>query len=65
MAISPYFSDDDLINELRLHFDYEKMFDFDFRQILSQIVERDNDYFLRFRGKQFSIDKMTGGVTEL
>ena len=64
MALSPYFSDEDLISQLRVQFDYDKMFDFDFKQIFSQIVERENDYFLRLRGRQFSIDKRTGGVTE-
>lgn len=65
MAISPNFTDEDLICNLRLQFDYEEMFDFDFRQILHQIIERDTDYFLRFRGRQFSIDKKTGGITEV
>ena len=65
MAISPYFTDDDLISQLRVQFDVDEMYDFDFKQILGQVEERDNDYFLRFRGKQFSIDKITGGVTEL
>lgn len=65
MALSPYFTDDELLSQLRLQFDYDEMFDFDFRQIFSQIVERDNDFYLRFRGKEFSIDKRTGGVTLL
>lgn len=65
MALSPYFTDDELLSQLRLQFDYDEMFDFDFRQIFSQIVERDNDFYLRFRSKEFSIDKRTGGVTLL
>ena len=65
MALSSYFTEEDLISQLRLQFDYEEMFDFDFKQIFGQIEERDTDYFLRFRGRKFSIDKITGVVTEV
>lgn len=65
MAISPYFSDEDLIAQLRLQFDYDKMHDMNFKEIFNQIEERDRDYFLRLRGRKFSIDKRTGGVTEV
>lgn len=65
MAISPFFTDEDLISQLRVQFDYEQMYDFDFKQILGQVEDRGDDYFLRFRGRKFSIDKMTGGITEV
>ena len=65
MALSPFFSDDDLISQLRLQFDYDEMHDLDWRSIFGMIEERERDYFLRFRGRKFSINKVTGGVTEV
>ena len=32
MVVSEYFSDDDLESQLRLHFDYEEMWDIDFKR---------------------------------
>lgn len=65
MALSPYFSDEELISNLRTQFDYEEMFDVDFKQLFHQIEEREKDYFLRFRGRRFSIDKITACVKEV
>ena len=65
MVVSSFFSDDDLVTQLRLQFDYEEQFDIDFYSILGQIVERSNDLYLELRGRCFSIDKITGIVTEV
>ena len=65
MALSPHFSDSDLISNLRLQFEYDEMFDVDFRSLFNQIEEREHDYFLRFRGRKFSIDKITSAVKEV
>ena len=65
MSFSDFFSDEDLETQLRLQFDYEEMWDFDFRIIFSQIIDRVDDYYLEFRGRRFSIDKITGDVTDL
>lgn len=63
MALSPYFTDDELASRIRIQFDYDNMWDMDFKTIFSHIIERENDYFLRLRGKKLSIDKITGEVT--
>ena len=65
MALSLYFTDEDLISQLRVQFDYDEMHDLDWKTIFNQIEERERDYFLRFRGRKFSINKVTGGVTEV
>ena len=65
MVVSPYFTDDDLISQLRLHFEDELQWDIDFKVFLNRIVDRGNDYYLRIRGREFSIDKITGVVSEV
>ena len=65
MALSLYFTDEDLISQLRVQFSYDEMHDLDWKTIFNQIEERERDYFLRFRGRKFSINKITGGVTEV
>ena len=64
-TISPLFTDEELISNLRTFFEYEEMYDFNFVNILGSVVERSDDYFLFFRGKSFSIDKITGAVEEV
>lgn len=65
MVVSQYFTDEDLVSQLRLQFDYEEQFTIDFYSILSQVVERSNDLYLELKGRCFSIDKITGIVTEV
>lgn len=65
MAISPYFTDEELISQLRLQFDYEDMWDIDFTTIF-QSIEDMGDYFsLKLRNRCFNIDKITGIVVEV
>ena len=45
MALSPYFTDDELISQLRLQFDWEDMWDIDFTTIF-QSIEDIGDYYV-------------------
>ena len=65
MALTNTFSDAELISQLRMQFEREEMFDLDWKTIFNQIQEREKDYYLRFRRREFSIDKVTGAVTEV
>lgn len=65
MAISDFFTDEDLCSQLRLHFDMDEMWDVDFTVFFNQIVDRGSDFYLEFRGRKFSIDKITGVVEEI
>lgn len=65
-TVSEYFSDEELEDSLRMMFEYDEMFDIDFRTVFNQIKDLDDDYFeLSFRGRLFNIDKVTGGVLEV
>lgn len=65
MVISSYFTEEELISQLRLQFDYESMWDIDFMTILKSI-EDEGDYFsLNFRKRNFRIDKIKGIVKEV
>lgn len=65
MSFSPYFTDEDLMNSLRMQFNQEEQWDIDFSIVFSRIVDRGLDYYLEFRGRKFSIDKLTAGITDL
>lgn len=65
MSFSEFFTDDDLCNQLRCQFDDQEQWDIDFTTIFGLIVDRGIDYYLEFRGRKFSIDKLTGFVSEL
>lgn len=65
MALSPYFTEEELICQLRLQFEWEEMWDIDFTTIF-QSIEDMGDYFcLNFRNRCFQIDKITGIVVEV
>ena len=65
-TVSEYFSDEELEDSLRMMFEYDEMFDIDFRTVFNQIKDLDDDYFeLSFRGRLFNIDKITAGITEV
>lgn len=63
--ISEFFTDDELADNLRSHFDDEQQFDTDFKVFFNHIIDRGVDFYLEFRGRKFSIDKITGDVVEL
>ena len=65
MSFSEYFTDDELCSQLRAQFSEAEQYDIDFTTIFGLIVDRGIDYYLEFRGRKFSIDKLTGFVTEL
>ena len=65
MAVSDFFTDEDLETQLRLHFDEEEQWDIDFRVFFNQIIDRGNDLYLEIRGRKFSIDKITASVVEV
>ena len=65
MALSEYFTDEELISQLRLQFEWEEMWDIDFTTIF-QSIEDMGDYFtLNLRNRVFHIDKITGIVVEV
>lgn len=64
-TISDYFTDEDLEQNLRAMFDYDNMFDMDFRTVFNQIEDTGEDYSLKLRGRTFKIDKVTGSVEEV
>ena len=65
MALSDYFTDEDLESQLRSQFDYDEMWDVDFKTIFNHIQDIGSVLELRFRGKVFHIDKVTASVTEV
>ena len=65
MAVSDFFTDEELEAQLRLFFEEEEQFDTDFTVFFNQIIDRGADLYLEFRGKRFSIDKITGFITEV
>ena len=48
MALSPYFTDEELISQLRLQFDWEDMWDVDFTTIFQAIEDLGDYYSLKF-----------------
>ena len=65
-TVSDYFTDEDLEQNLRTMFDYDEMFDIDFRTVFNQITEYDEDNFeLKLRQRTFRIDKITGAISEV
>ena len=65
MSFSEFFTDDELCSQLRSHFEDSEQYDMDFSSVFSLIIDRGIDYYLEFRGRKFSIDRLTGFVTEL
>ena len=65
MSVSPYFTDEDLENQLRLQFKDEEQWDIDFKIFFNQIEDLGDCFYLKFRGREFGIDKITGIVVDL
>lgn len=66
MALSSYFSDSEVISQLRMFFELEEMETIDFESSLSQVVDYDeNNFYLKIKSKSFVIDKLTGIVEEV
>lgn len=65
MVVSEFFTDEELESQLRLQFDNDSQWDIDFTAFFNQIIDRGVDLYLEIRGRKFSIDKLTGYVTEV
>ena len=64
-TVSDYFSDDDLICELRTYFDEKEMYTINFKSLLNSIEEYNDIYLtLKIKSKTFYINKINGEVTE-
>lgn len=64
-TISDYFTDEDLEQGLRMEFDYEDMWDMDFKSVFSQIEDTGDCFRLKLKGRTFNIDYVTGSVSEV
>lgn len=65
MAISPYVTNEEVESQLRLQFAPEEQWDTDFSVFLNNIEDLGESCLLKFRGRTFNIDKITGIVTEI
>ena len=66
MALSDYFTDDEVISQLKMYFELEEMWNIDFNSCLSQVSEYNEGYFfLNIKNKNFVIEKITGMVEEV
>ena len=63
-SISEYFSDEDLISQLRLQFEYEEMHSIDFALFLNKVEDNGDCFELKINNRLFYIDYITGIVTE-
>ena len=65
MALSVYFSDESIVNQLRSFFELEEQWTIDFGSLLSQVEEDDEEFYsLKIKGRRFLIHKVLGFVSE-
>ena len=65
MALSEYYEDSDVIEQLRSFFDEGLQYNIDFNVALALIEDYDENLFIvKIRNRKFLIDKITGVVTE-
>ena len=65
MAVSEYFTDDELETQLRMQFDYDKMWTINFRNFFNNIIDNGSYLYLKIYDREFNIDPLTGVVTEV
>ena len=66
MAVSEYYSDEELISQLKMFFDEDERFNIDFQAALGQITEVDEDTLsVIIKGRTFEFDKEMCGVDEV
>lgn len=65
ITLSPYFTDNQVVNQLRSYFSLTEMWNIDFYNLLSQAEDKGSYYELKIKDKVFRIDKITGGVVEV
>lgn len=64
-TVSPFFSDEELEDNLRDFFEYDEMYTMDFKTVFNQFEELGDTLRLRLRGRVFDIDKETGIIMEV
>lgn len=65
MTLSPYFTDNQVVNQLRSFYSLTEMWKIDFGNLLSQAEDKGDYFELKIMQRTFNIDKRTGGVTEV
>ena len=65
MSVSDYFTDEELESQLRLQYDDEEQWTIDYRLFFNQIEDTGDSLYLKINDREFSIDKITGEVTDL
>ncbi len=64
-SISDFYTDEELISNLRPFFEDNEMWNINFQSLLKQIEEHNDIYFiLRIKNRIFYIDKISGEVME-
>lgn len=65
MSVSDYFTDEELESQLRLQYDDTEQWTIDYRLFFNQIEDTGDSLYLKINDREFSIDKITGEVTDL
>ena len=65
MSVSDYFTDEELESQLRLQYDDTEQWTIDYRLFFNQIEDNGDSLYLKINEREFSIDKITGEVTDL
>lgn len=66
MSLSPYFSDDGVVNQLRGFFGFDEQWSIDFYSLLSQVEDLDEEHLqLKIKDRLFTIHKVLGFVDEV
>ena len=64
-TISDYYSDEDIIAELRTYFEYDEMWSINFQSLLKSIIDYNDIYYmLQIKNRTFYINKITCEVME-
>lgn len=64
-TLSPYFTDEDLVAQLSAMFEENVRHTFDYKRVFHEIDDVGDCLQLKFRGRVFNIDKVTGDLTEV
>ena len=64
--ISEFYSDEELLSQLRMFFNEEELEHINFKALLGQLNDEDTDtWTLQIKNRQFTIDKTTCDVEEV
>ena len=64
ITLSPYFTDNEVVSQLRPFFSTEEMWRIDFHNLLSQAEDKGDYFELKIFKRVFIIHKLTGMVEE-